>query len=82
MFVWNDEATRSFTELKEHVVQSPFLIYQEFTKLFVLETNACIIGIGTVLMQNMHPMAYYSNKILGRALQASTYTKIYWVSDL
>lgn len=43
---------------------TPVLALQDFQQPFILETDACDIGIGAVLLQVGHLIAYY-NKALG-----------------
>jgi len=74
-FQWNDEATRSFLELKEALTKAPVLQFPDFEQEFVIETDACSTGIGVVLLQNNHPIAYFSSKLSGRMASASVYVK-------
>lgn len=54
-FQWNAEAEEEFKELKNILTTAPVLIYPNFEEPFVLETDACNVGVGAVLLQNDHP---------------------------
>ena len=74
-FAWNEEAKRALQYLKIVMSKVPVLAMANFEKLFVVETDASQHGLGAVLMQDRHPLAYYS-KILGiRARKKSIYEK-------
>jgi hypothetical protein len=63
-FVWTAAAQQAFDNLKQAMSQTPVLILPDFNKPFVIETDACDDGIGAVLLQQGHPVAYLS-KALG-----------------
>lgn len=50
--------------MKMAMSTTPVLALPNFTQAFIIETDACDLGIGAVLLQNGHPIAYYS-KALG-----------------
>ena len=63
-FSWTDTAQRAFDKLKEVMSTCPMLVLLDFTQSFVLECNASGEGVGTVLMQGGHPIAFKSRKLL------------------
>lgn len=77
-FVWGDTAEEAFELLKEALVSAPVLAYPDFSLPFIVETDACNIGVGAVLAQLEHPVAYYSRKLSSVRQKASTYAKELW----
>jgi hypothetical protein len=67
-FKWTEAAQQAFDSLKQAMITTPVLTLPNFSKPFCIETDACASGIGAVLSQNGHPVAYYS-KALGQANQ-------------
>ena len=57
-FNWDVDTIAAFETLQSALTQAPVLAIPDFSKAFVLETDASGIGIGTVLSQNNHPVAY------------------------
>ncbi|KAK8934390.1 hypothetical protein KSP39_PZI015066 [Platanthera zijinensis] len=74
-FVWQDETEAAFQALKRAMTSTPVLALPDFTKEFVLETDASEVGIGAVLMQEGRPLAFYSKALAPRTLGLSTYEK-------
>lgn len=74
-FVWTEQATKAFLALKEAMSTTPVLHLQKFQKKFVVETDACGSGIGAVLMQDNHPLAFLSKPLSVDHLQLSIYEK-------
>lgn len=65
-FQWSNEATEAFQLLKQAVTSPPVLVLPNFTQDFVIECDASRIGIGAVLMQFGHPIAFYSHALKGK----------------
>jgi hypothetical protein len=74
-FKWNDMAEKAFNDLKQALTSPPVLALPDFTQPFVIECDACGVGLGAVLSQNNRPIAYYSEALKGSTLILSTYEK-------
>jgi len=62
-FKWSSVANESFVALKQAMVSTPILVIPNFFEPFILETDASSTGVGVVLSQNNHPIAYFSKKL-------------------
>jgi hypothetical protein len=74
-FAWSAEAQSAFASLKQAMTCAPILISPDFTVPFILETDASGAAMGAVLMQNNHPIAFFSKPFCPRLLRASTYVR-------
>jgi RNase H-like domain found in reverse transcriptase len=63
VFKWNPSAQTAFETLKQAMVTALVLSLPDFSKPFVIETNASQVGIGVVLMQDGRPLAFISKKL-------------------
>jgi hypothetical protein len=75
LFIWTETANQAFVALKTALVQAPVLAIPNFSKPFTIETDARRGGIGAVLQQDGHPIAYISRALGPRNLGLSTYEK-------
>ena len=62
---WTEGCQSAFDQLKQSLLNSPVLVYPDFDVDFVMETDACIEGLGAILSQKksdgkLHPVAYAS----------------------
>jgi hypothetical protein len=67
-FIWTLECQEAFEELKNSLVTAPVLAYPDFTKKFIVQTDASLTAIGGVLSQisddgEEHPVAYCSRTL-------------------
>ena len=70
-----DDVEVVFDRLKKVMSTCPVLPLLDFSHPFVLECDASGNGIGIVLMQDMHPIAYESQKLKDSERLYSTYDK-------
>ena len=78
--VWADRCEGSFQKLKSLLCREPVLRSPDFTKQFILQTDASDMGVGAVLSQldeegADHPVAYYSRTLLAREQKYATIEK-------
>lgn len=74
-FQWITEAREAFETLKEVMITSSVIALSNMSEPFVIETNALNTGIGSVLMQRGHPIAFISKRLSQRKLTLSAYEK-------
>ena len=76
-FIWHEEALEAFQNLKKALCETSILTLPDFTKPFVLETDACDTGIGAVISQEGRPLAFMSKALGVKHLGLSIYEKEY-----
>lgn len=74
-FSWCSEANTAFQALKTALITAPVLALPDFSKPFVVETDASQTGIGAILMQDNHPICYISRALGPRHQNLSVYEK-------
>lgn len=73
-FQWTAEAQSAF-ELLKKMTNPPVLALPDFDKSFCIETDASGTGIGAVLMQNSHTIAYISKAFSAKNALLSAYER-------
>ena len=74
-FQWNLEAQKCFENLKNIMSTTLVLATPDFSKPFIIECDASGFGIGAILMQDGHPIAFESMKLSQIECLQSTYNK-------
>ncbi|KAL4592193.1 hypothetical protein LXL04_005180 [Taraxacum kok-saghyz] len=74
-FIWSNESDTAFQELKTALSQAPVLALPNFDSVFVVDCDASGIGIGAVLQQQSHLIAFFSRKLVDRHHKLSTYER-------
>jgi hypothetical protein len=59
-FIWTSEHDTAFSTLKQALTSAPVLSLPDFASPFTVEMDASAVGIGAVLMQHGHPVAFLS----------------------
>jgi hypothetical protein len=72
-FNWTTAANKAFANIKDKLGNAPVLRLPDFSKLFEVAYDASHIGIGGVLSQEGHPIAFYSEKLNDTRQRYSTY---------
>ncbi|MGH0182302.1 UNVERIFIED_CONTAM: hypothetical protein FKN15_008743 [Acipenser sinensis] len=76
---WTDECQVGFETLKKALCSEPVLTSPDFTKPFIVQTDASEVGLGAVLCQETggeeHPILYISRKLFPREMRYSTIEK-------
>jgi hypothetical protein len=74
-FSWGEEAQQAFEALKQAMTTTPVLALPRFDIPFIVETDACDIGMGAVLMQEGRPIAFLSKALGEKNKHLSIYEK-------
>jgi hypothetical protein len=77
LFIWTQDHDTTFQTLKQALVAAPVLALSNFAKTFVIETDASGQGIGAMLMQEGHPLAFLSKALDPKSKGLSTYEDEY-----
>jgi hypothetical protein len=79
LFIWTSIHDNAFSALKAALGSAPVLGIPDFSIPFHLETNASRSGVGAILLQNGHPLAFINNALGPRNQGLSVYEKEYLV---
>lgn len=74
-FQWSEQAVKAFESLKAALTSTPVLAMPDFSKEFVIECDASDAGIGAVLSQEGHPIAFMSKALAQKHLAMCVYDK-------
>ena len=74
-FTWGPAQEESFNRLKNSLTHAPVLTLPDFDKTFEIECDASRTGIGAVQTQGGRPVAFFSEKLSGAALNYPIYDK-------
>ena len=77
-FEWTRAAAKAFQEIKERMTEALVMRLLDFTKVFEITCDASDVGIGGVLSQEKHHVAYFSEKLNDARQRYSTYDKEFY----
>ncbi|KAG8474271.1 hypothetical protein CXB51_033533 [Gossypium anomalum] len=62
-FEWSEKCQKSFDQLKTYLTEAPVLVQLESGREFVIYSDASLLGLGCVLMQEGQVVAYASRQL-------------------
>ncbi|KAF7823741.1 putative mitochondrial protein [Senna tora] len=77
-FQWTLAASQAFGSIKKKLSKSPVLALPNFAKPFEVACDASGVGIGGVLSQEGHPIAFFSEKLNEAKQKYSIYDKEFY----
>jgi len=64
-----------FNNSRKNSQKALILALPDFSKTFELKCDASDVGVGTIMLQGVHPIAYFNEKLNGVSLNYLTYDK-------
>ncbi|KAI4370287.1 hypothetical protein MLD38_018654 [Melastoma candidum] len=77
-FEWSTTTQSSFEQLKRRLSEASMLALPDFDKVIEVECDASGISIGSALLQEGRPIAYFSENLGGARLNYPTYDKEFY----
>ena len=74
-FHWNVDVDEAFLSLKKALCCAPVLSLPNFSIPFCVEIDTSGVGMGAVLSQKNHTIAFFSKPFYSKLLRASTYVR-------
>ena len=74
-FTWNEAAAAAFVALKTAITTAPVLALPDFEQPFIVECDASTHGFGAVLLQDQHPIAFFSRPAAPRHQSLAAYER-------
>ncbi|RZB46923.1 Leucine aminopeptidase 1 isoform B [Glycine soja] len=74
-FKWTTQAQMAIEQLKQALASAPVLALPKFELPFTVETDASRVGMGAILSQQGHPIAFFSKPFSQKLLWSSTYVR-------
>ena len=62
-FAWTKATSKAFEEIKKRLTKALVLQLPDISKVFEVACDASNVGIGGVLSQERHPIAFFSEKL-------------------
>ena len=72
-FFWTNSIEDAFRHIQHALLRAPVLQLLDFNKPFTIQMDASGSGIGAVLLQDEHPIAYFNQKLAPCMELASAY---------
>ncbi|CAM8934823.1 unnamed protein product [Rhodiola kirilowii] len=74
-FAWTEDAIKAFQGLRDALMTTPTLALPDFSKQFIVQTDASDVGVGAVQSQEDHPVAFFSKQLPIGTRATSTYNR-------